>query len=193
MNIITIEDPVEYELPGINQMNVNIKANLTFARGLRSILRQDPDIIMIGEIRDPETARIAVQAAMTGHLVLSTMHTTDAAGAVGRLLDLGIEPSLINSSLLAVVAQRLARLKCKKCAGGGCGDCNDAGFKGRTGLFEILILSENIKELVGKSSSSHLIRSEAIKAGMKTMNVSGEEKVRSGLTTTQEVSRARLD
>lgn len=193
VNIITIEDPVEYELAGINQMNVNVKANLTFARGLRSILRQDPDVIMIGEIRDSETARIAVSAAMTGHLVLSTMHTIDAAGAISRLLDLGIEPSLINSSLTAVIAQRLVRLLCKKCKGKGCVDCNDIGFRGRTGLFEILTLSTGIKELVGKNSSSYLIRAEAMGSGMKSLKIAGEEKVMAGLTTTQEVSRAHLD
>ncbi len=189
INIITIEDPVEYELHGINQMHVNVKAGLTFARGLRAILRQDPDVIMVGEIRDEETARIAVQAAMTGHLVFSTMHTNDCVGAISRLLDLGIEPSLLNTSLSAVVAQRLIRLICKICKGRGCKDCGQTGYKGRTGIFEILCLSAPIKELMSIGSSPNAIRKEAIRSGMKSLSLSGEEKVRRGLTTKQEVSR----
>jgi len=192
VNITTIEDPVEYELKGINQVQVNVKAGLTFARGLRSILRQDPDIIMIGEIRDEETARIAVQAALTGHLVLSTMHTNDSAGAVSRLIDLGIEPSLISASLLCVLSQRLLRLTCKKCSGGGCDICGNAGFRGRTGIFELLEITPMIKEMIGRDTSSSEITREAVRGGMKPLKEEGEEKVMLGLTTRPEALRFLL-
>lgn len=171
LNIVTIEDPVEYELPGINQINVNIKAYLTFARALRSILRQDPDVIMVGEIRDEETARIAVQAAMTGHLVLTTMHTNDSVGAIARLSDLGIEPFLINASLSAVLAQRLVRL-----AAGG-----------RTGIFELLRVSPKLKELVSRRASEEEIRHEAKAGGMNCLSEDREEKIRLGLIAKQAV------
>lgn len=192
VNITTIEDPVEYELPGINQMQVNVKAGLTFARGLRSILRQDPDIIMIGEIRDEETARIAVQAALTGHLVLSTMHTNDSAGAIFRLTDLGIEPSLISASLLCVLSQRLLRLTCKKCSGMGCDICGQVGLRGRTGIFELLMINPAIKEMIGKGASSSEIAKEAMRCGMRALKEEGEEKVRLGLTTRSEALRLLL-
>jgi type II secretory ATPase GspE/PulE/Tfp pilus assembly ATPase PilB-like protein len=189
VNIVTIEDPVEYELAGINQTQVNPKAGLTFARGLRSILRQDPDVIMIGEIRDEETARIAVQAAMTGHLVFSTMHTNDSAGAVSRMIDLGIEPCLLNATLASVVAQRLMRLTCKKCGGVSCEACNKTGYKGRTGMFEMLTVNSTIKELIAKGAPDYEIKAAAIANGMVPLEAMGEQKVKEGLTTKQEVSR----
>ncbi len=192
INVVTIEDPVEYELGGVNQVQVNNKAGLTFARALRSILRQDPDVIMVGEIRDEETARIAVQAAMTGHLVLSTMHTSDAAGAVSRLIDLGIEPFLVSSTLTGIIAQRLIRLVCKDCGGKRCGSCGQTGYKGRSGIFELLAASQSIKELIDRRAPESSIREEAKKAGMKSLLESGEEKVKAGLTTKQEVFRAAL-
>ena len=175
-NIITVEDPVEYRLEGINQVQVNIKAGLTFASGLRSILRQDPDIIMIGEIRDTETAKIAVRAAITGHLVLSTMHTNDSASAVSRLVDMGIEPYLVSSSVVGVVAQRLVKKICTNCKieykpshsemdllqlnendvlykGQGCSLCNNAGYKGRTAIHEILLMTRELREMVDRHDS----------------------------------------
>ena len=214
-NIITIEDPVEYQMAGVNQVQVNPKAGLTFANGLRSFLRQDPDIIMVGEIRDEETARIAIHAALTGHLVLSTLHTNDAPGAVTRLVDMGIEPFLAASSLIGVIAQRLVRVLCDRCkqtytppaevlqrlgaamlaADGqvpiyrpvGCEVCNKIGYKGRLGIFEIMVVDDPIKDLITKRASIAAIKAQAIKAGMWTLAEDGLEKVILGVTSPEEV------
>jgi len=217
-NIVTIEDPVEYLLPGINQVGVNPKAGLDFASGLRAILRQDPDIIMVGEIRDQETADIAVRAATTGHLVFSTLHTNDAAGAVTRLLDMGIEPFLVNSSLIGVVAQRLVRLICPRCKepykpeqgaslysflgeegegrlfyrGRGCQDCNYTGYQGRTAIQEVLVMNEEIRSLVSAKAPATEIKKAAIAGGMVTLREDGLLKASQGLTTVEEVIRVSL-
>ena len=170
LNIVTIEDPIEYQLQGINQMQMNTKTGLTFAKGLRGILRQDPDVIMIGEIRDSETATIAVQAAMTGHLVFTTLHTNDAAGAAVRLADMGVEPYLISGTVNCVISQRLVRRTCVQCEGSGCRTCGQTGFKGRAGVFEVLKLRPS-------STSFTSIKDRA------------EEMVSSGITTREEVAR----
>jgi type II secretory ATPase GspE/PulE/Tfp pilus assembly ATPase PilB-like protein len=170
LNIITIEDPIEYQLAGINQIPVNIKTGLTFAKGLRSVLRQDPDVIMVGEIRDTETAATAVQAAMTGHLVFTTLHTNDAASAVTRLSDMGLEDYLINSTLKCVLSQRLVRKLCQECKGHGCRHCNHAGFKGRAGIFEML--DPKISDMPARS-----------------MMDNAKDLIRSGITTMEEVVR----
>lgn len=214
-NIITVEDPVEYTIPGVNHVQVNPKAGITFASGLRAILRQDPNIIMVGEIRDSETADIAVRSALTGHLVLSTLHTNDAAGAVSRLLDMGVEAFLIASSLVGVVAQRLARTICPRCKTGreltpsgaeryasllppppvqvyegkGCAACNRTGYRGRTGLFEVLEVTPAIRELVSGKKPAYLIREEAMKGGMRPLLQDGVEKALAGITTLDEVMR----
>ena len=188
-NIITIEDPIEYHLPGIRQMQVNPKVGLKFSTGLRSILRQDPDIIMVGEIRDLETAEIAVQAALTGHLVFSTLHTNDAPGAITRLVDMGVEPFLLSSSIIGVLAQRLVRTICKECKGKGCKNCMDSGFKGRTGVFELMLPNEEIKELTTAKVSVDEIRKAAIKSGMQLLGEDGKQKVKKGITTKEEVMR----
>ena len=213
-NIITIEDPVEYQLPGVNQIQVNLKAGLTFAAGLRSILRADPDVIMVGEIRDAETARIAVESALTGHLVLSTLHTNDAPSAVSRLTEMGIEPFLTASAVDCVVAQRLVRTLCRYCkrpttlgadalnaagfAGAddvdahepvGCGRCNGTGFKGRTGLYEVMTLSDEIRSLTVERASADEIRRVAVDQGMRPLREDGFEKVTRGATSIAEVAR----
>lgn len=213
-NIITIEDPVEYNLPGINQVQTNEKAGLTFANCLRSILRQNPDVIMVGEIRDAETAAIAVRSAMTGHLVLSTIHTNDAAGAVSRLLDMGIEGFLLSSSLLGVLAQRLVRVVCKNCIvadevppsllqqldvdsadvggfehGAGCDECHQTGYQGRTGVYEFLPVTDHIRELILANHSANQIKHEAIAAGMVTLHHDALAKALRGETTYREVLR----
>ena len=219
-NILTVEDPVEYQLPGIGQMQVKPKIGLTFANGLRHILRQDPDILMIGEIRDAETAQIAIQASLTGHLVFSTLHTNDAASAVTRLIDMGIEPYLISSSLLAVMAQRLVRVICPDCkvtdddglpaaclhdyprlkTGGatlrkglGCDDCMQTGFHGRTGIFEILPVDDPIRNLITGRSPSHVLRRAAIDKGMVPLREEGLAKALEGKTTVEEVLRVTQD
>lgn len=226
INIVTLEDPIEYRMPGINQSQVNAEIDYTFASGLRSIVRQDPDIIMIGEIRDGETAEMAVHAALTGHVVLSTLHTNDSAGAAPRLIDMGVEPFLLTSSINAVIGQRLGRKICEDCKeeitlpeeevnkikaeiekmsemekkqiktkeykfyhGKGCKVCNNSGYKGRVGLFEILVVSEKIKELILKKESSYRIEEQAINEGMITMLHDGLLKVLDGLTTIEEVWR----
>jgi type IV pilus assembly protein PilB len=216
VNIITIEDPVEYQLAGISQVQINPKAGLTFASGLRSFLRQDPDIIMVGEIRDEETARIAIHAALTGHLVLSTLHTNDAPGAVARLVDMGIEPFLVSSSVVGVVAQRLVRVLCSQCKEGytpppevvaryglarpneppptiyrarGCDACNQIGFKGRIGLFEIMPMEDELRALVVKSASAEAIRRTAMGLGMRTLQHDGVAKVVAGITSLEEMLR----
>ena len=219
VNIITIEDPVEYQLGGISQVQINPKAGLTFATGLRSFLRQDPDIIMVGEIRDEETARIAIHAALTGHLVLSTLHTNDAPGAVTRMVDMGIEPFLVSSSVLGVVAQRLVRILCTRCrepyappaevvaryglaAPGdplpmlyrakGCEACNTIGYKGRVGLFEIMIMDDELRALVAKQAASDVIKRAAIGTGMSTLQQDGVAKVLAGTTSLEEMLRVVL-
>ncbi|MFZ7111746.1 MAG: type II secretion system ATPase GspE [Desulfatiglandales bacterium] len=211
-NIITIEDPIEYELKGVGQIQVNPKTDLTFSRGLRSILRHDPDIIMVGEIRDLETVEIAIQASLTGHLVFSTLHTNDAAGALTRLVEMGVEPFLIASSLLAVVAQRLVRRICPDCRtpyhpdvstleelgipadkpfwrGEGCPTCMQSGYKGRTGIFELLGMDNEIRGLVTSGADAIKIKETAVKHGMSTLFQDGILKVLSGHTTLNEVMR----
>jgi len=213
-NILTIEDPIEYQLQGIGQIQVNSKIELTFASGLRSILRQDPDIIMIGEIRDSETATIAIQASLTGHLVFSTLHTNDSAGAVTRLLDMGIEPFLVSSSVVAMVAQRLVRKICQNCRtayqpteeeyeklglppdskhsffkGPGCSECLNTGFKGRSGIYEILRLDDEIRNMILSKADSTQIKAAALAKGMSSLREDGARRVIAGLTTTEEVLR----
>ena len=188
-SIVTIEDPVEYRLPGIRQTQVNLKIDFTFANGLRSILRQDPNIIMIGEIRDSETAQIAIQAALTGHLVFATLHTNNAAGAVTRLLDIGCEPFLLASSIIGVLAQRLVRLKCKDCQARGCNNCSMTGYKGRTTIFELLTFDEKIRDLVLRKASAEEVHRAAINGGMQSLRDNGLEKVAQGLTSKEEVYR----
>ena len=216
VNIMTVEDPVEYQIAGINQVQQNNKAGLTFASALRSFLRQDPDIIMVGEIRDGETATIAVESALTGHLVLSTLHTNDSAGAVTRLIEMRIEPFLCSSSLICVLAQRLARTICPNCKeayippmesirkfglaaytdseitfykGRGCDTCKMSGYKGRTGIHELLVMSDRIRSLVLQRCSTAEIRQCAIEEGMKTMPDDGLRKVLDGITTIEECLR----
>ncbi len=214
-NIVTIEDPVEYQLPRINQVQVNVKAGLTFAGGLRSILRQDPDIVMVGEMRDRETSEVGIQSALTGHLVLSTLHTNDAATAVTRLTDMGIEPFLISSSVLAIMAQRLARQICSHCKiayvpppdalkrlgleaskediqlyrGQGCEECRFTGYRGRIGVFELLVLSDTIREMIVRRAPSPEIKAQAVREGMQTLRDDGLEKVLSGVSTIDEILR----
>jgi general secretion pathway protein E len=193
LNIMTVEDPVEYDLStsglSISQTQVNSKKNVTFATGLRHILRQDPDVIMVGEVRDEETARMAVQASLTGHLVLSTLHTNDAASAVARLLDLSVEPFLVSSSLAAVLAQRLVRKVHPACRGEGCAECMQTGYKGRQGVFELLVLDGPIREMVGKRCSAVEIKDAAQRGGMVTLRDAGLHLVRAGVTTKEEVAR----
>lgn len=210
-NIITIEDPVEYQLKGIGQINVTPKAGLTFASGLRSILRQDPDVIMVGEIRDRETAEMAIHASLTGHLVLSTLHTNDAPSALTRLLDMGVEPYLLASSLAGVLAQRLVRLSCVHCKapyrpepaelsyfkeppaelskGAGCEKCNHLGYLGRIGLFELLVVDDGIRRMITEKRESNEIKKAAMSKGMHTLRADGLAKAASGLTTLEEVLR----
>jgi general secretion pathway protein E len=214
--IITIEDPVEYQLEGVNQIQVKPKIGVTFAAGLRHIVRQDPDVILVGEIRDRETAEIAIHAALTGHLVMSTLHTNDAAGAITRLLDMGIEDYLVSSTLLAVLAQRLVRRICSNCKtpyvpeegtlkelqlpavvsgglplfkGQGCASCNHTGYFGRMGIFEFLIMEDEIQRLVLEKADANAIRDRATKLGMRTLWQDGAEKVLAGVTTLEEVMR----
>jgi len=216
INIITIEDPIEYQIKGISQIQVNPKIDLTFARGLRSIVRQDPDVILVGEIRDKETAEIAVQSALTGHLVFSTLHTNDSSSAITRLVDMGVEPFLISSSVLAVVAQRLVRVLCDDCKlayvpnpiylqsigfspnhfkdkqiykAVGCENCFSTGYRGRIGIFEIMVLTERLKSLILKTFDSSRIKAEAVRQKMRTLRVDGMQKVLEGTTTTEEVLR----
>ncbi len=199
LNMMTIEDPVEYDLstppetgaPGlsVSQTQVDPRKNVTFAAGLRHILRQDPDVIMVGEVRDQETAKIAVQASLTGHLVLSTLHTSDAAGAVARLIDLSVEPFLVASSLSAVLAQRLVRTVHPGCNGAGCEQCLGSGYKGRTGVFELLILDPALRDLVCRRASALEIKDLARRAGMVTLREAGQDLISRGITTAAEVSR----
>ncbi len=212
-NIITIEDPIEYQLQGITQIQVKPSIGLPFAQGLRSILRHDPDIILVGEMRDYETAEIAIRASLTGHLVFSTLHTNDSAGAITRLLDIGIEPYLVSTSVRAIIAQRLIRKICPYCKeeekvnkeewesfttlpvpekiwrGKGCKECLKTGYSGRTGIYEILILDEDIRKMITEKVESHIIKKEAIKKGMNTLMEDGLIKVKEGITTIEEVLR----
>ncbi len=216
INIITIEDPVEYQINGISQIQVNPKIDLTFAKGLRSIVRQDPDVILVGEIRDRDTAEIAVQSALTGHLVFSTLHTNDSASAITRLVDIGVEPFLISSAVIAVVAQRLVRTLCVECKieyhpeisilksiginpdqlngnilfrANGCENCFNTGYRGRIGIFEIMILGDSLKSLILQTYDSNLIKQEAVNRHMTTLRQDGIAKVLEGITTIEEVVR----
>ncbi|MFH1652665.1 MAG: type II secretion system ATPase GspE [Pseudomonadota bacterium] len=216
LKIITVEDPIEYQLPGINQMQVNPKIDLTFAAGLRAFLRQDPDVIMVGEIRDRETAEIAIHASLTGHLVFSTLHTNDAPSTITRLVDMGVEPFLVASSLVAVVAQRLIRSLCNECARKytpeaeelaevglkledlkgkpilrpvGCPACMETGYSGRTGIHEIMLISDTVRKEIMKGSDASEIRIVAIKEGMKTLRDDAAQKVLDGVTSLEEVIR----
>jgi general secretion pathway protein E len=211
-NIITIEDPIEYQLPGITQVQVNPKVDVTFASALRSFLRQDPNVIMVGEIRDRETAEIAIQAALTGHLVFSTLHTNDAPGSLTRLIEMGIEPFLIASSVVGILAQRLVRVICPKCKepyqpsanvvaelqlkpdahlfrGKGCPTCRQSGYQGRIGIFELLRMTDPVKNLVAGKAPAHAIREAALAAGMRTLREDGLVKAAAGLTTVEEILR----
>ena len=222
-NIITIEDPIEYQLTGISQIQVASKKGMTFATSLRHVLRQDPDVIMVGEVRDVETARMAIQSSLTGHLVFSTLHTNDSAGAVSRLLDLGVEPYLVSSSLIAVLAQRLVRKVCGHCrkrvepsahelselgllnagaglsdsvqdkaeffAGAGCDKCFQTGYRGRTGIYELMLINEEIEDLIYRRESAGVIKKSALEAGLQTLRMDGARKVLAGITTVAEVLR----
>ncbi len=212
INVITVEDPVEYELPLIRQTQINPKAGLTFAAGMRAILRQDPDVIMVGEIRDKETAETAVQASLTGHLVLSTLHTNDASSSLPRLIDMGIEPFLLSTSIIGILAQRLVRVICKECKqkytppdelskelrikekfdfykGKGCSLCKGSGYSGRLGIYELLLMSEEVKKLIIARASTDQIRELARKEGMRILREDGIDKVKKGITTIEEVLR----
>jgi type II secretion system protein E len=218
LKIITIEDPVEYQMRGINQIQVNVKSGLSFGAGLRSILRHDPDVVLIGEIRDKETAEIAVQASLTGHLVFSTLHTNDAPGATTRLIDMGVEPYLVASSLEAVAAQRLVRLICKHCKketprdevtrlqqqfgsevpdvlyrGSGCRNCQGTGYRGRQGVFEMMPISDELRALILERASSRQIRKVAIQQEMRSLREDGWRLIREGRTTPEEVLRMTKD
>jgi general secretion pathway protein E len=193
VNILTVEDPIEYELPGVGQTQVNPRIDLDFARALRAILRQDPDVIMIGEIRDHETAQIAIQASLTGHLVLATLHTNDAPSAVTRLLDMGVEPFLLSSSLLGVLAQRLVRRLCRSCAGAGCPDCHQTGHQGRMGIFELMVADDLVRTLIHQSASESDLRASAMAGGMVPMRQDGERLVAQGLISAAELVRATRD
>lgn len=188
-NLVTLEDPIEFQLPGVNQIQVNQKSGLTFAKGLRAVLRQDPNIIMVGEIRDQETADIAVRAALTGHLVLSTLHTADAPSCITRLLDMGIEPYRIASSLTGVIAQRLVRLICKDCQGKGCEICRYIGYRHRTGAFEVLSVKEEFQPLIVERAPLSRLRQTFQKAGMRSLQDVIMEKVMTGETTISEYHR----
>jgi general secretion pathway protein E len=198
-NIMTVEDPIEYELPGIGQTQVNPKIDLDFAKALRAILRQDPDIIMIGEIRDYETAQIAIQASLTGHLVLATLHTNDAPSAVTRLTDMGVEPFLLSSSLLGVLAQRLVRRLCEHCKANaqgvtrGCAHCGYTGYQGRTGIFELMTADEKTRTLIHNRAGEQELRATALASGMRLMREDGERLVREGITSREEVLRVTRD
>jgi type IV pilus assembly protein PilB len=212
--LLTVEDPVEFDIEGIMQVQVNEAVGMTFMKALRAFLRQDPDIIMLGEMRDLETSQIAIQASLTGHLVLSTLHTNDAPGAVTRLVDMGVEPFLISSSLMAVLAQRLVRTVCKKCRtpfeptenqlsllnlsphdvgekvfyyGRGCQNCNDMGYKGRKGIFELLPISDPVRELINERAPTAVIRQKAVEEGMITLREDGLRGIFDGETTIEEV------
>ncbi len=193
VSIVTIEDPIEYAIDGIKQIPVRERSNLTFAHGLRSILRQDPDIIMVGEIRDKETASIAVSAALTGHLLFSTLHTNDAAATLPRLLDMGIEAYLVASTVSLIIGQRLVRTYCTACAGKGCNVCNGSGYRGRTSINEVLVANDAIAEAILYGKSAIEIREIARQGGMVTMLDDGHAKVKAGITSNEEVMRVMHD
>ena len=212
-NVITIEDPVEYKIPSYSQIEVNSRLGLTFARALRSVLRQDPDVVMVGEMRDAETAQIAIQAALTGHLVFSTVHTNSAPATITRLIDMGVEPFLVSSTIIGVLAQRLVRQICSSCKepyephpeqlrelglgtsqanatfyrGRGCPACRETGYRGRLGLHELLIMGDSIKDVILKSSDANEIKRVALRHGLITLRMDGIQKIRAGLTTLEEV------
>ncbi len=216
-NVLTIEDPIEYQLEGISQIQVANKKGMTFATSLRHVLRQDPDVIMVGEVRDIETARMAIQSSLTGHLVFSTLHTNDSAGAVSRLLDLGVEPYLVSSSVIAIIAQRLVRRICPECkqptepqendlrmlgldssqeakdttfyVGAGCERCFQTGYRGRTGIYEVMLIDEQIQELIFRQETAGRIKRHALDMGMPTLRMDGARKVLAGTTTASEVLR----
>lgn len=188
-NIMTVEDPIEYDLEGIGQTQVNARIEMSFARALRAILRQDPDIVMIGEIRDLETAQIAVQASLTGHLVLATLHTNDAPSAVTRLIDMGIEPFLLASSLLGVLGQRLIRLSCTACHGQGCDACAHSGYAGRAGIYELMQVTESLQSLIHEHAAESELRKQACADGMRTLTEDCQRWVESGATTREEMMR----
>ena len=217
VNIVTIEDPVEYTLDGINQVNVNSKSGMTFASGLRSILRQDPDIVMIGEIRDEETAQIAIKAAITGHLVLSTLHTNDSASSITRLIDMGIEPYLVSTSICGVIAQRLVRRICPNCKeayeatdyekkilignieenlilykGQGCGQCNGTGYLGRIGVYEIMDITRKHRDLINETKNPNVLKDLSLENGMTTLGQECKELVLKGITTINELATITL-
>ena len=187
--IITVEDPIEYQLPGITQMPVHRQAGVTFAAALRAILRQDPDVVMIGEMRDRETAEVAVQAAMTGHLVFSTLHTNDAVSAIPRLLDLGIPDYLVAATLEGVLAQRLVRKLCDACRGVGCGACRSTGFRGRVGIFEMIAVSDALRDAVAGGATRAELRRLAVADGLVPLATDGQRAIAAGLTTAEEVAR----
>jgi len=214
-NVLTIEDPIEYQLEGISQIQVATKKGMTFATSLRHVLRQDPDVIMIGEVRDAETARMAIQSSLTGHLVFSTLHTNDSAGAISRLLDLGVEPYLVSSSVIAILAQRLVRRVCPDCkqqyepkprelrdlgigedenpgeffVGAGCDKCFQTGYRGRTGVYELMLIDEKIQDLIYNKESAGIIKKAALNAGLTTLRMDGARKAAAGTTTIAEVLR----
>ena len=205
-NILTVEDPIEYDLPGISQTQVNAKIDMTFALALRAILRQDPDVIMIGEIRDLETAQIAVQASLTGHLVLATLHTNDATSAVTRLVDMGVEPFLLASSLLGVLAQRLVRQLCHECRRPdtlpdgrvvyrpvGCPACNHTGYSGRSGIHELFTVDEDVRRLIHEGRDEQALRAQALRGGMRTLRDDGQRWVEAGATSPEEILRVTRD
>jgi general secretion pathway protein E len=201
-NIMTVEDPIEYELPGVGQTQVNARIDLTFAKALRAILRQDPDVIMIGEIRDFETAQIAIQASLTGHLVLATLHTNDAPSAVTRLTDMGVEPFLLSSSLLGVLAQRLVRKLCVHCRRQddkglwhpvGCEHCNHSGYKGRTGIYELMVADDKIRALIHNRAAESKIFVAAEAAGLQSMRADGQRLIEAGITSPEEVMSVTRD
>jgi len=219
-NICTAEDPIEFNLPGVNQVQMHDGIGLNFATSLREFLRQDPDIIMVGEIRDLETAEMGIKAALTGHLVLSTLHTNDAPTTINRLLDMGVEPFLASSSVIIVVAQRLVRVICPDCKepvdvppdalldlgvpeeeiydftcyrGRGCSNCSNIGYRGRLALFEVMVMDEEIKELTLRRAPANEIKKAAIQAGMKTLRQSGITKIKQGVTTIEEALRVTVD
>jgi general secretion pathway protein E len=192
-NIMTVEDPIEYELPGIGQTQINTKIDLTFAKALRAILRQDPDVIMIGEIRDFETAQIAVQASLTGHLVLATLHTNDSLSAITRLTDMGIEPFLLSSSLLGVLAQRLVRKTCTACKGKGCDACGQTGYQGRTGIYELVAIDEELRTLIHQRAPESQLRTQAQRSGWVSMRDDGARLVQMGVTSPEELLRVTRD
>lgn len=190
-SIITLEDPIEYAISGVRQIQINPRHGITFANGLRSIVRQDPDIIMVGEIRDLETAQITTNISLTGHLLLSTLHTNSALGAIPRLIDMGIDPYLVASTLSLVIAQRLVRKSCQKCKGAGCGcqECGNTGYKGRTVVAETLILDEELRKYIMSRASMEEINRYATSKGMKTMYEDAVDKIEKGITTEEEINR----